>query len=366
MKQINFLIPSLIILIASCTEDPQKTFNQAQKKIQHSTNLKYSQLALYPNPMGKVDTLTTIIVLNKAGDNSSNYDFIIQSGNLDDINIGGNFKSVNHKDGVVKFFPKIDADKEKYFISNNRNIKYSPITLLNQTSWKFAKDTLIDGRKHANYFQIENDTIINGNKVYTEVHIFINRTSKLIESLERRNYFKGKHAQTVTFQYSDYDISNNNTKLAYDLPSNYKSIPFGRASEKTLLSAGQKAPDFTRNDIKNKPFNLDDYRGKKVLLNFSTINCGYCKIALDHFNREDYKLSNKISGIYINPLDEQAAVIDYIDKINVPFRILADAKDIGDLYGVSAYPTFFLIDEYGVIEKVVLGYQKDFLESLRM
>lgn len=366
MKQIKFPLLSLIAVITSCSSNPQSVLAAAQNKIQKTTGLNYNQIAFYPNPMGRIDTLTTSVFINKTKNNKVSYDFLIQSDNMvDEVCIGGEFKFVNHKDSVVKFFPVSKSDKEKSFIRNSRNVKYSPLTLLSQIHWKFKKDTLIDGSKCRDYYKIENDTIVNGNKIYTERHIFINTTSKLLQSFERRNYFKGKLNQTVIFKYSKFNLSNSKAELTYDFPSNYKSILFGKTNGRTLLKVGEKAPGFAYNDVQNKPFNLDNYHGKKVLLNFSIINCGYCKIALNHFNQKDYQFSNKLFGVYINPIDEKEDVVDYVNEIRVPFPVLADAKQIGELYGVEVYPTFFLIDENGIIEKVILGYNKEFLESLK-
>ena len=54
----------------------------------------------------------------------------------------------------------------------------------------------------------------------------------------------------------------------------------------------------------------------------------------------------------------------YNDKVKLPFQVVPDAKLIGDMYGVSGYPTFVLIDEQGIIEKIVNGYKKEFFKSL--
>lgn len=357
MNRIDFLIFNLILLMASCSDDPQSTLNEAKKKIQSSQNLSYNQLALYPNPVGKIDTIASSIIYNKTGENQIGYDFLSKSENMDEIYVDGNYKITNHRDSIIQF--QIKTNKK---ISSN-SINFSPITFLNET-WKFVKDTLIGHSKFLDFKQIENDTVVSGNKIYTERHIFINTFSKLIDRFERRNYFKGKLSQTITYLYSGYDLNSLSTKLNYEFPLGYKSIPFGKENKGTQLKVGERAPEFVAEDVKNNQFDLNDYQGKKVLLNFSTINCGYCKLALEHFNQEDYQLSNKINGIYIN-YDKKTDVLEYINKIEVPFPVLADGKELAKLYRVSVYPTFFLIDELGIIEKVVFGYQKDFIDSLQ-
>jgi peroxiredoxin len=363
-NQITFLLLSAFVLLLSCSKNPQDLLEETQNKLFGHNSLSYKQSAFYPNPVGKIDTIETSIFFNKSERSFIGYDFLTKSKNADDISIDGEFNTVNHDDKIVILNPQNEIEKEKIII-NNRNVKYSPITLLREADWKFVSDTLINNIKFIDYYKVETDTIINGNNIYTEQHIFVNTSSKLLERFERRNYFKGKLGQTVVFEYSNYNFDNSGRKLAYNYPLNYSSVPYGKTNTKTLLKEGDEAPIFIGNDLQNKSLNLSDYRGKKVLLDFSVINCGYCKQALDHFNQSQFQFSDKISAIYINPIDNQNDVENYVDKITVPFSVIANAKDIGDKYGVYGYPTFFLIDEKGIIEKVILGYDKDFFESLK-
>ena len=44
--------------------------------------------------------------------------------------------------------------------------------------------------------------------------------------------------------------------------------------------------------------------------------------------------------------------------------MLTDAKETGLAYGVSGYPTFFIIDENGVIEKTFVGFQEEMMQMV--
>ncbi|WP_262885485.1 peroxiredoxin family protein [Lunatibacter salilacus] len=37
----------------------------------------------------------------------------------------------------------------------------------------------------------------------------------------------------------------------------------------------------------------------------------------------------------------------YSSRVDIPFSVLIDANTVGEAYGVSGYPTFYLIDEKG-------------------
>jgi peroxiredoxin len=86
---------------------------------------------------------------------------------------------------------------------------------------------------------------------------------------------------------------------------------------------------------------------------------------LRHFNQEGYTLSESIAPIYINPIDTQENLKAFDKKVKIPFPIASNnTAQIAQLYGVHSYPLFYLINEEGVIEKVITGFDKDFVESL--
>lgn len=94
------------------------------------------------------------------------------------------------------------------------------------------------------------------------------------------------------------------------------------------------------------------------------VGCESCKVALDHFNRGDFKLPANVVGLYINSLDKEEKLAQYAQKVKIPFTTISTTKEIGEQYGVYAYPTFYLIDEQGVIEAVMEGYRKEFINGL--
>ena len=134
-----------------------------------------------------------------------------------------------------------------------------------------------------------------------------------------------------------------------------------------LLEPGQPAPDFTAPDQDGNSISLHDYRGRKVALYFypkdDTPGCTAqaCNLR-DH--QEELKASNiQVIGVSI---DGEAAHKKFALKYDLPFPLLVDAdKAIVQAYGVwqekknygktylGTVRTTFLIDENGLIEKVI-------------
>jgi len=100
------------------------------------------------------------------------------------------------------------------------------------------------------------------------------------------------------------------------------------------------------------------------LLDFSMINCGWCKIALEEFSKPNFEFAANIIPLYVNPVDPTEKMEKYVSRVTVPFPVLIDAKSVGEAYGVSGFPTFFLIDESGKIENVEVGYSDELMVKL--
>lgn len=135
-----------------------------------------------------------------------------------------------------------------------------------------------------------------------------------------------------------------------------------------ILEEGQKAPAFKGKDQDGNSVSSADYKGKKLVLYFypkdntPTCTTQACNV------RDNFSLLKKkgINIIGISP-DEVAQHKKFEEKFNLPFTLIADSdRNIIDKYGVwgekqlygkkymSLLRTTFLINEKGVIDKVIL------------
>lgn len=122
--------------------------------------------------------------------------------------------------------------------------------------------------------------------------------------------------------------------------------------------------DFTLYDQYGKEHKLSDYRGKTVFLNFWATWCPPCRGEMPHI--EDlYKEYNKnqdevvILGVASPNLGNEGSEEDIKEFLNqnaYTFPVLMD-KDGGLVYqyGISAFPTTFIIDKDGYVTQYVPG-----------
>ena len=133
------------------------------------------------------------------------------------------------------------------------------------------------------------------------------------------------------------------------------------------LKEGQKAPDFEGPDQNNLKVKLSDFLGKKVILYFyprdNTPGCTAeaCNLRDNHKDL----LDKGFIVLGVSP-DTEKSHKGFAAKYSLPFPLLADPdKKILNLYGAwgekkmygisvtGVLRTTFIIDEKGVIEKII-------------
>lgn len=355
----------LSVLLISCGKEVD-LLESAKNRISESSYVSFTETAYYPIPDSELTNefvYKTEILYNDQ--DSLGYHFIQKKDGIDKVYKGNQIRVVDHKNRTTRHYQPKHFKSQKQFLMSVKNSfrnNYSPMNLLKE-DWEYVKDTIIDNSTLKNYFRIERERVVNNNKIRTEQHIFINQDA-LVEKFERRNYNNGKLSQRVKIDFSDYKLQKNKATLEYTIPANYISM-FGLGKPLKELKVGDKAPSFKGITTKGEMINSKDLLGKKTLLNFSVIACGNCKQTLDYINKDDFKLNDKISYLYINPEDDKTKMDTYIKRTNIPFPIIANAEKIAKDYGVNSYPRFFLVNEKGMIEKIVRGFDKEFLDNFK-
>jgi peroxiredoxin Q/BCP len=136
----------------------------------------------------------------------------------------------------------------------------------------------------------------------------------------------------------------------------------------THLQAGMKALAFTGKDQNGKKVSLSDYKGKKLVLFFypedDTPACTTQACNL----RDNYAVLQQqgYEVVGVSPNDEESHQ-KFKEKYGLPYTLVADPKHtIIEKYGVwgeknlygrkymGLHRTTFLIDEKGVIERIIL------------
>ncbi|HEY5327751.1 MAG TPA: TlpA disulfide reductase family protein [Mucilaginibacter sp.] len=130
-----------------------------------------------------------------------------------------------------------------------------------------------------------------------------------------------------------------------------------------ILKNGDQMADFEAMDKDGHKHHLSDTKGKYVLLDFSTTYCGPCIESLKDLKIISKKYADQIQIISFSGDGGKATWLKGINRDRPAWLTLWDGKgNYGETilkYGVTGYPSFFLIDPQGKIVSKWVGYGKD-------
>ena len=111
------------------------------------------------------------------------------------------------------------------------------------------------------------------------------------------------------------------------------------------------APDFSLKDLSGRLRSLKDYRGKVVLLDFTTTWCPYCKRDIPNLKKLYTGMKGKdfeLLAIYV--METPQRVASFAEKYSLPYTILIDndAK-VARAYSVRGVPTKVVVSKNGSI-----------------
>lgn len=133
-----------------------------------------------------------------------------------------------------------------------------------------------------------------------------------------------------------------------------------------------KAPDFTLVDQYGSGHKLSDYKGKVVFLNFWATWCPPCRNEMPEIE-ELYKEYKNIDVVIlavaapnIGTEGSKEDIISFLSKNGYTFPVVFDnTGEVMDKYRIEAFPTTFVINRDGTIDKYVQGaMNKSTMESI--
>jgi peroxiredoxin len=130
--------------------------------------------------------------------------------------------------------------------------------------------------------------------------------------------------------------------------------------------ANPLAPNFTLKDLSGNSRSLKDYRGKIVLLNFTTTWCPYCKKDIPNLKKLYTSMKGKdfeLISIYV--AESPKKVASFVEKYSLPYTILVDSEaSVARTYGIQGVPTKVVVAKSGLISCWQCSSAEDKIDEL--
>ena len=175
----------------------------------------------------------------------------------------------------------------------------------------------------------------------------------------------------INYEGKDYANYQKIEEVFNLLPEEHKNSKMGKSMYMALYGnapqKGDEIIDYDLYDADGKLHHLADYKGKWMLLDFSTYYCGPCRMfgaAVKYFYQKGIGKNIEMITI-INDTKEEFAQMAETEKYISPLFHDRDEKDgIFALYKVSAYPTFFVVNPEGKLQHCVSGFSLGYMLNL--
>lgn len=137
-------------------------------------------------------------------------------------------------------------------------------------------------------------------------------------------------------------------------------------AEEEIPREGSMAPHFTLTGLDGKTYELSDYRGKPMLINFWGSWCEPCVREMPAIQRQYEKWKDQgLVVLGVNLDESKVTVQSFVKQNGVTFPILFDKElRMRDRYAVRYYPTTFYVDAGGKIVKIApIEMTEEFIEQ---
>lgn len=121
---------------------------------------------------------------------------------------------------------------------------------------------------------------------------------------------------------------------------------------------GVKSPPLAFTTIDGARIRSEDFKGKRVALNFWATWCGPCQMEIPEINRLYVDKKAEDVAVFGISNESEAKIREFLaeHKVDYPLVSLPDANLPLPYGGITAVPTTFVLDRNGVIQSVRSGY----------
>ncbi|HAY72057.1 MAG TPA: hypothetical protein DCX89_09225 [Saprospirales bacterium] len=141
-----------------------------------------------------------------------------------------------------------------------------------------------------------------------------------------------------------------------------------RDQEKENAQAGQSEVEQADTTMEENssimPFDFDDYKGKKIVMDFWYIGCGPCLRLIPVMEKlhEEYP---EVAFIGMNVRDEAERIAKFVEIKKIKYPVMRERFGFEQKYKMTGFPVILIFDEDGKLIRQLDGYSDGHDEEIR-
>ncbi len=135
----------------------------------------------------------------------------------------------------------------------------------------------------------------------------------------------------------------------------------------SLAAAGQAAPDFTLSALDGRVHQLSQYKDREVLVYFFAPWCSICRYSADNLNnlRADRDESELMILMVALSYKSKSEVEQFVKDLALEVPVLLGGEQQSQDYQIVGFPTYYVIDQAGLLASKSMGYSTELGMRLR-
>lgn len=220
---------------------------------------------------------------------------------------------------------------------------------------RLSSDTVSSRESHMKLYDLEDE-------IYDKI---AEKRFALMETLPLDEYWLeelGRHSGVINYEGKDYKYYDKVEALYNKMPDEYKNSKIGKALNLALYAkapaVGDQINDYDLYDINGKVHHLADYKGKWLLLDFSSYFCGPCRMfdaSVKYFYERGIGKDFEIITITADTEGQFAQMVAEEKPLHTLFNDRNGRYGLFAINKISATPTFYVVNPDGKIEDIFEG-----------
>jgi peroxiredoxin len=129
---------------------------------------------------------------------------------------------------------------------------------------------------------------------------------------------------------------------------------------------GKEALPFSVKDISGNKYSLEKLKGKVIVINFWFVECKPCVMEIPELNDLVDKYKGKEVVFLGFATNEKSKIESFLQSKTYKYNLIADSKEVAELYRVYSYPTHLIIDMNSIISYYTTGLGPTTIKDIDM